>query len=95
MIMVESKERNKGGELVAFIENDSLEIPTIFPPNLLDPGSFAIPYVIRKIEIEIALCDLGTSVSLMPYSLCHRLYLGPLQPTPFSLQLADGSKTRF
>ena len=26
----------------------------------------------------------------MPYSLFHKLHLGPLQPTPFSLQLADG-----
>ena len=26
----------------------------------------------------------------MPYSLFYKLHLGPLQPTPFSLQLADG-----
>jgi len=30
----------------------------------------------------------------MPYSLFHKLHLGPLQLTPFSLQLADGSETQ-
>jgi len=47
-----------------------------------------------RVEIEGALCDLGASVSLMPYSLFHKLHLGPLQAAPFSLQLADGSKTQ-
>jgi len=28
----------------------------------------------------------------MPYSLFHKLHLGPLQPAPFLLQLADSSK---
>ena len=29
----------------------------------------------------------------MPYSLFHRLHLGPLRPALFSLQLADGFET--
>ena len=43
-------------------------------------------------EIKTALCDLGASVSIMSYSLFHKVYLRPLQAAPFSLQLADGSK---
>jgi len=39
-------------------------------------------------------CDLSASISLMPYSIFHKLHLGPLQPTPFSLQLVDGYEMR-
>jgi len=67
--MVESKERNDGDKPMTFIENDSLEIPTLFPPKLPDPGSFSIPRVVGKVEIERALCNLGANVSLIP-TLC-------------------------
>ena len=30
----------------------------------------------------------------MSYSLFHKLHLGPLQPAPFSLWLANGSETQ-
>jgi len=49
---------------------------------------------VRKVEIERALCDLGASISLMPYSLIHKLHLESLQPAPFSLQLADSSEMK-
>jgi len=39
----------------------------------------------------MALYDLGSSVSLMPYSIFKRLGLGKLSPTCISLQLADRS----
>ena len=45
-------------------------------------------------KIESALCDLGASVSLMPYSMFHKFHLRPLRSAPFSLQLTDGSETR-
>ncbi|XP_031099691.1 uncharacterized protein LOC116003890 [Ipomoea triloba] len=41
-----------------------------------------------------ALCDLGASVSLMPYSLCKRLNLGAPKPTSMTLQMADRSIKR-
>jgi len=67
IIMVESKERNDGGKVATFIENESLDIPTIFPPKLPKPGSFSIPYVVGKVKIKRALFDLGVSISLIPY----------------------------
>ena len=45
-------------------------------PNLRGPGSFFIPRVIGSENIKKAMCDLGTSVSLMPLSLCERLGIG-------------------
>ena len=94
MLMVKSKETNEYGKAATFIEHESVEISTIFLPKLSDPGSFSIPYIVRKVEIERALCYVGASVNLMPHSLFHKLQLGPIQPTPFSLHLADGSETQ-
>ena len=72
--MVGSEESNNGGKTATFKENDTVEIPTIFPHKLLHPSSFCIPCFIGKIEIERGLYDLGASVSI-----------GPLPVTPFSL----------
>ncbi|CAM9000423.1 unnamed protein product [Rhodiola kirilowii] len=55
------------------------------------PGSFSTPIMIGDICIEDALCDLGASISLMPYSLCRKLDMGTLTPTSISLRLADRS----
>ncbi|XP_031095086.1 uncharacterized protein LOC115999372 [Ipomoea triloba] len=64
------------------------------PPKLKDPGSFAIPCIIGGFVVGGALCDLGASVSLMPYSLCKRLNLGTPKPTSMTLQMADRSIKR-
>jgi len=89
--MARNKERNNDGKTTTFKENNTFEIPVIFPPKLPNPGSFSIPCIVGKVEIERHLCDLGASVSIMPYSLFHKLQLGPLLAAPFSLQLSDGS----
>ena len=83
--MAKSKERN---------DEATFKIPKVFPPKLPDQGSFSLPCVIGKVKIEIAICDIGASVSLMPYFMFHNLHLGPLRLAPFSLQLADGFKMR-
>jgi len=64
------------------------------PPKLKDPGSFAIPCIIGGFVVGGALCDLGASVSLMPYSMCKRLNLGEPKPTTMTLQMADRSVKR-
>ena len=72
-------------EIATFKEDDSTEIPTIFPHTFPDPTSLSILCVVGKVEIERGLCDLGASVSIMPYSLFHKLHRGPLLVAPFSL----------
>ena len=42
-------------------------------------------------QIERALCDLGTNVRLMPLSLCKKLQLRDLTLTSMTIQLADCS----
>ncbi|XP_021750654.1 uncharacterized protein LOC110716341 [Chenopodium quinoa] len=69
-------------EVIAIIQNK-------LPQKLGDPGSYAIPVKIGDLEAMDALCDLGESVSLMPYSIAKTLKVGDLKPTRMSLQLAD------
>jgi len=94
IIMAGNKDRNNDGKTATFKENDTVEIPTIFLPKLPNPSSFSIPYILGKVEIERGLCDLGASVSLMLYSLFHKLHLGPLLAALFALQLGNGSVTQ-
>ncbi|XP_019161898.1 PREDICTED: uncharacterized protein LOC109158446 [Ipomoea nil] len=61
------------------------------PPKLKDLGSFSIPCIVGGFVVSRALCDLGASVSFMPYSLCKRLNLGEPKPTTMTLQIADRS----
>ncbi|PIN18012.1 hypothetical protein CDL12_09323 [Handroanthus impetiginosus] len=63
------------------------------PPKLKDSGSFIIPCTIGTHFLERALCDLGVSINLMPYSIYRTLSLGEAKPTSISLQLADRSLT--
>lgn len=65
---------NKGKLLenasVSFTEECSAIIQDKLSPKLSDPRSFSIPCSVRGLTINRALCDLGASVSLMPYSIC-------------------------
>ncbi|GJX81938.1 DNA-directed DNA polymerase, partial [Tanacetum coccineum] len=56
-----------------------------------DPGSFTIPYDIGHLHINNALADLGTSISLLPYTMYKKLGLGERKPTRMSLELANRS----
>ena len=57
--------------------------------KLKDPSSFSFPYLIRNVSIDHALCDLGSSVSLMSLSLCEKLDLVEMKPTTISLWVVD------
>ncbi|XP_019172840.1 PREDICTED: uncharacterized protein LOC109168278 [Ipomoea nil] len=89
--ILSNKRRAENRETVAVSEECSALIQNKLPPKLRDPGSFSIPCVIGGSLVQKALCDLGASVSLMPYSLCQKLQLGEPKPTSITLQLADRS----
>ena len=64
-----------------------------FPEKLKDSGSFTIPCIIGEHTFSKALCDLGASINLMPFSVAKKLNLGEITPTTLSLQIADRSLT--
>ncbi|XP_019164481.1 PREDICTED: uncharacterized protein LOC109160654 [Ipomoea nil] len=89
--ILSNKRRAEDRETVAVSEECNALIQNKLLSKLRDPGSFSIPCVIGGSLVQRALCDLGESVSLMPYSLCQKLQLGEPKPTSMTLQLADRS----
>ncbi|XP_062112692.1 uncharacterized protein LOC133823859 [Humulus lupulus] len=79
-------------ETVALTEEYSAILQRKLAQKLQDPRSFTIPCTIGKFECKHALCNLGTSINLMPLSVFWKLGLGEAKPTTiFTLQLADRS----
>jgi len=70
---------------MALGEEFSAVVLNQLPVKLKDPSSFSIACTIGNVSIDRALCDLGSSVSLMPYTMFKRLGLGELTPTHISL----------
>jgi len=68
-------------ETVALGEECSTLVLNKLPAKLKDPSSFSTPCMIGSISIDRALCDLGSSVSLMPHLIFKRLDLCELRPT--------------
>ncbi|XP_022865504.1 uncharacterized protein LOC111385354 [Olea europaea var. sylvestris] len=64
------------------------------PPKLKDLGNFTIPCTTGSNYFEHSLCDLGSSVNLMPLSIYKSLELGEIKYTTISLQLTDRSIKR-
>ena len=59
--------------------------------KLEDPGKFVLSVQIGKTVFACSLCDLGSSVNLMPYSVAKRMGLTNFKPTRISLVFADRS----
>ncbi|KAK8556616.1 hypothetical protein V6N12_003013 [Hibiscus sabdariffa] len=64
------------------------------PLKRKDPGSFIIPCSIGENYVGKTLCDLGSSVNLMPKAIFLKLGMGNARPTSVILQLADHSHVR-
>ncbi|KAI3499631.1 hypothetical protein L1887_35435 [Cichorium endivia] len=59
------------------------------PPKLKDPGAPLISFEIGNIKIKKGLLDLGASINVLPGSLYDKYEFGVLQPTDFSVAMAD------
>nr|XP_028960005.1 uncharacterized protein LOC103410683 [Malus domestica] len=86
-----NKRRFNDQETVALSEKVLAILQRKLPPKLEDASSFTIPCVIGGKTFGRALCDLGASINLMPYSVYESLNLGDLKETKVVIQLADRS----
>ncbi|XP_061348796.1 uncharacterized protein LOC133294164 [Gastrolobium bilobum] len=84
------KRRIEEFETLALTKECSNIVSTKVPPKMEDPGSFTISYVLGDRYIDRALCDLGSSINLMPASIFKQLGIKS-SPTILTLQLADSS----
>ncbi|KAK8675169.1 hypothetical protein V6N13_033239 [Hibiscus sabdariffa] len=86
-----NKRKLMGYEKVNLGENVSAVLTRRLPPKLKDQGMFMIPCKIGKVGIKRAMCDLGTSINVMPLSVYNSLSADPLKETRITVQLADRS----
>ncbi|KAG8474649.1 hypothetical protein CXB51_031277 [Gossypium anomalum] len=59
------------------------------PNKLKDLGSFTIPCLIGRLNVNNALANLGASINVMPYKMFKQLGLGKPKQTRMSIQLTD------
>ncbi|XP_016168596.1 uncharacterized protein LOC107611153 [Arachis ipaensis] len=78
-------------ETMVLTQECSALIQKRLPQKLKDPGSFILSCTIGSMTLEKALCDLGTSINLMPLSLMKKLAIDKVKPTRMLLQMADRS----
>ncbi|XP_016192306.1 uncharacterized protein LOC107633183 [Arachis ipaensis] len=78
-------------ETVLLTQECSAVIQKGLPPKHQDPGSFFLPCTIGNMTIKKALCDLGASINLMPYSMMRKLCIEEVKPIHMSLELVDKS----
>ena len=86
--ILSNKRKLQEHETVALTEGCSAVIQNKLPAKLKDPDSVSIPCLMGSMTVDYALCDLGSSKSLMPLSIYKKLELGEIRPTTISLQLA-------
>ncbi|KAK4278475.1 hypothetical protein QN277_016316 [Acacia crassicarpa] len=89
--ILSKKRRLEEFKMVALTQECSAMLTNRLPPKLKDPGSFTIPCAIGPNYSGKALCDLGTSINLMPMSIFKQLAIGEARPTTVTLQLSDCS----
>src|SRR3954464_15919533 len=89
--LVSKKKKLGEHETVMLTEESSALLKNKLPPKLTDPGNFSIPCTIGNIKFNNALCDLGASVNILPYSLFKKLNISEVKPTKITLQLTDRS----
>lgn len=77
------------GEGIKLNTRCSAVVQNKLPPKEKDPWSFILLYIIGNLCVSNALANLGASISIMPFSMCKRLNLGPIKPICMTIEIAD------
>ncbi|XP_016192427.1 uncharacterized protein LOC107633298 [Arachis ipaensis] len=91
---IAEKTTQNGDEMVVLTNECSALVQKMLPQKMPDPGSILIPCTIGTITFENALCNLGSSIDLMPLSMMRKLGIQEVHPTKISLEMADMSLKR-
>lgn len=75
------KKRLEDFEMVAMTEECSVVLQHKLPQKFKDPDSFTIPCSISDALFDQSLCDLSTSIDLVPLSIFSKLGLPGAKPT--------------
>ncbi|XP_071905824.1 uncharacterized protein [Coffea arabica] len=74
---------------VSLTKECSAVLQNCLPIKMKDPASFTVPCQFEHILVDKCLCDLGSSVNLMPLSFFRKLKFANLGPTQVIVQLVD------
>ncbi|XP_070007553.1 uncharacterized protein [Nicotiana sylvestris] len=88
-----TKKRSMNCEMIKMTHQVSAIVHSM-APKLEDPGAFTIPCTIGNADFLKALCDLGASINLMPYSVFKMLGIGQPIPTSMRLKMVDRTMKR-
>ncbi|XP_050878757.1 uncharacterized protein LOC127082565 [Lathyrus oleraceus] len=80
-------------EEVNLTEKDDMTVSPTLAPNLKDPCKCTITCTIGGVKIPLALCDLGSSINVIPLNKFKELKLGEIIPSYMTLTLVDSSVT--
>ncbi|KAL4351851.1 hypothetical protein GQ457_06G014510 [Hibiscus cannabinus] len=89
-----TKKRRADGYETVVVASEYCAGRTEIPIKKKDPGSFIIPCSIGNNFMGNALCDLGSSVNLIPKAVFKKLGIWIERPTTVILQLANRSHVR-
>ena len=78
--LITKKRSMETAEIVALTKECSAVILNKVPEKMDDPGNFCVPCTIGSKKFS-ALCDLGSSVSVISYSVCKLMGRVDLQKT--------------
>ena len=78
-------------DTIALIKKYNTLIQNKLPPKINDSRSFSISCTISDLNFTNALCYLGASVLLIPFSIAQKLGLKEVKAVNIILQLADRS----
>jgi len=87
-----SKAKKEKAQRVDIAEYIRTITPGLTTEKLPDPGSFVLDCSISTRRFSRSLCDLGSSINLMPKSVVERLGMTQYRPTRITLLFADRSK---
>lgn len=74
-------------------EKEDMEEPLKLPPKRKDLGKFTIACKIGGLKIPHTLCDLGSSINVMPLKKFKELKIGEIVPSNVALTLVDAFVT--
>nr|GEV31065.1 hypothetical protein [Tanacetum cinerariifolium] len=91
MNLVANKSRTKEEEF-RMNPRSSSHLQNQLPPKEQDPGSFILPYSIRRLNFNNALADLGASIGIMTLYMYKHLGIGKLEPINMMIEMGDNTK---
>ncbi|XP_016164747.1 uncharacterized protein LOC107607291 [Arachis ipaensis] len=86
---ISERKELRGDETMVLTKECSALVQKKLPPKMPNLGSFLIPCTTGTITFERVLCDLGSSINLMPLFVMKKLGIQEVQPIKISLEMVD------